>query len=107
LANICFRLGIKASRMRRTVVGITTPECIIILLEELSFLLTANGFLPGGSGTTIRHDTQTTHITQCTVLLDYIYYTTTASPSAVVQKSSRDHDTIKPYLRVYNRSIYT
>jgi hypothetical protein len=28
------------------------------------FILTANGFSPGGSGTTIRHNTQTTHITQ-------------------------------------------
>jgi hypothetical protein len=28
------------------------------------FILTANGFSPGGSGTTIRHSTQTTHITQ-------------------------------------------
>jgi hypothetical protein len=30
----------------------------------LLFMLTANGFLPGGSGTTIRHSTQITHITQ-------------------------------------------
>jgi hypothetical protein len=28
------------------------------------FILTANGFSPGGSGTTIRHNTQITHITQ-------------------------------------------
>jgi hypothetical protein len=28
------------------------------------FILTANGFSPGGSGITIRHNTQTTHITQ-------------------------------------------
>jgi hypothetical protein len=34
---------------------------IIVLL--LLFILTANGFLPGGSGT-IRHNTQITHITQ-------------------------------------------
>jgi hypothetical protein len=27
-------------------------------------ILTANGFSPGGSGTTIRHNTQTTHITR-------------------------------------------
>jgi hypothetical protein len=27
------------------------------------FILTANGFSPGGSGTTVRHNTQTTHIT--------------------------------------------
>jgi hypothetical protein len=31
---------------------------------SLLFILTANGFSPGGSGTTISHDTQTTHITQ-------------------------------------------
>jgi hypothetical protein len=30
----------------------------------LLFILTANGVLPGGSGTTIRHNTQITHITQ-------------------------------------------
>jgi hypothetical protein len=28
------------------------------------FILTANGFSTGGSGTKIRHNTQTTHITQ-------------------------------------------
>jgi hypothetical protein len=28
------------------------------------FILTANGFLPGGNGTTVRHNTQMTHITQ-------------------------------------------
>jgi hypothetical protein len=28
------------------------------------YYLTANGFSPGGSGTTIRHNTQITHITQ-------------------------------------------
>jgi hypothetical protein len=27
-------------------------------------ILTANGFSPGGSGTTIRHNTQTTHFTE-------------------------------------------
>jgi hypothetical protein len=27
-------------------------------------ILTGNGFLPGGSGTTIRHNTRTTHIKQ-------------------------------------------
>jgi hypothetical protein len=32
--------------------------------DLLIFILTANGFSPGGSGTTIRHNTQTTHITQ-------------------------------------------
>jgi hypothetical protein len=30
----------------------------------LLFILTANGFSPGGSGTTIRHNIQTTDITQ-------------------------------------------
>jgi hypothetical protein len=33
-------------------------------LQILLFILTANGFLPGGSGTTIRHNSQITHITQ-------------------------------------------
>jgi hypothetical protein len=32
--------------------------------QYYSFILTANGFLPGGSGTTVRHNTQITHITQ-------------------------------------------
>jgi hypothetical protein len=35
-----------------------------IVKNLLLFILTANGFLPGGSGTTIRHNTQITHITQ-------------------------------------------
>jgi hypothetical protein len=30
----------------------------------LLFILTANGLLPGGSGTTIRHNTQITHTPQ-------------------------------------------
>jgi hypothetical protein len=30
----------------------------------LLFISTANGYLPSGSGTTIRHNTQITHITQ-------------------------------------------
>jgi hypothetical protein len=30
----------------------------------LLFILTSNGYSPGGSGTTIRHNTQITHITQ-------------------------------------------
>jgi hypothetical protein len=34
------------------------------LLLLLLFILIANGFLPGGSGATIRHNTQVTHITQ-------------------------------------------
>jgi hypothetical protein len=40
--------------------GSTQPLTEIITL----FILTANGFTPSGSGTTIRHKTQTTHITQ-------------------------------------------
>jgi hypothetical protein len=35
------------------------PKNLLLLL-----ILTANGFLPGGKGTTIRHYTQITHITQ-------------------------------------------
>jgi hypothetical protein len=30
----------------------------------LLFILTADGFLPGGSGNTMRHNKQITHITQ-------------------------------------------
>jgi hypothetical protein len=36
---------------------------IIILLLLLLFILTANGFIPGGSDTTIRHNRQITHVT--------------------------------------------
>jgi hypothetical protein len=39
-------------------------RCLIICYIVLLFIVTANGFLPGGSGTTIRHNTQITHITQ-------------------------------------------
>jgi hypothetical protein len=37
-------------------------KMIIIIL--IVFILTANGFLPGGCRTAIRHNTQITHITQ-------------------------------------------
>jgi hypothetical protein len=37
---------------------------VLLLLLLLLFILTANGFLPGGSGNTIRHNKQITHITQ-------------------------------------------
>jgi hypothetical protein len=37
---------------------------MILLLLLLLLILTANGFLPGGSGTTIRRNTQLTYITQ-------------------------------------------
>jgi hypothetical protein len=36
--------------------------CIIIII--IIIILTANEFLPSGSGDTIRHNTQITHITQ-------------------------------------------
>jgi hypothetical protein len=37
---------------------------VLLLLLLLLFILTANGFLPGGSGNTMRHNKQITHITQ-------------------------------------------
>jgi hypothetical protein len=37
---------------------------LLLLLLLLLFILTANEFLSGGSGTTIRHNTQITHIIQ-------------------------------------------
>jgi hypothetical protein len=37
---------------------------IIIIIIIIIIILTANGFSPGGSGTTIRHITQITYITQ-------------------------------------------
>jgi hypothetical protein len=36
----------------------------LLLGGTLLFILTANGVLPGGSGNTIRHNKQVTHITQ-------------------------------------------
>jgi hypothetical protein len=33
-------------------------------MHIILFILTANVFVPGGTGTTIRHNTQKTHITQ-------------------------------------------
>jgi hypothetical protein len=39
---------------------------IIIIIIIYFFILTANGFVPGSSGTAIRHNTQITHITQKT-----------------------------------------
>jgi hypothetical protein len=48
-----------------------TDSTFIIIIPHVSacyyyylFILTANGFLPSGSGTTIRHNTQITHHTQ-------------------------------------------
>jgi hypothetical protein len=40
------------------------PNLSIIYILLLLLILTENGFLPGGNGTTIRHNTQITHITQ-------------------------------------------
>jgi hypothetical protein len=37
---------------------------IIIIIIIYLFILTANGVLPGGSGTVIRYNTQIAHITQ-------------------------------------------
>jgi hypothetical protein len=37
---------------------------LLLLLVVVLYILTANGFSPGGSGTAIRHNTQITHITQ-------------------------------------------
>jgi hypothetical protein len=37
---------------------------IIIIFIIYLFILTAKGLLPGGSGTTIRHNTQVTHHTK-------------------------------------------
>jgi hypothetical protein len=54
--EIDYRIWSKASWLGR--------DGMIILSRILLFILTANGFSPGGSGTTIRHNTQTTHITQ-------------------------------------------
>jgi hypothetical protein len=47
--------------------SLTCNKIMLVVLTKLVlllFILTANGFSPGGSGTTIRHDKQITHITQ-------------------------------------------
>jgi hypothetical protein len=49
-------------------------HCFINLIYDI-FILTANGFSPGGSGTTIRHNTQTTHITQNNTTINETQYT--------------------------------
>jgi hypothetical protein len=46
--------------MRRRLRRSASFNASVVLL----FILTAKGFSPGGSGTTIRHNTQITHITQ-------------------------------------------
>jgi hypothetical protein len=40
------------------------PLTQLILGYSILFILSANGFSPGGSGTTVRYNTQLTHITQ-------------------------------------------
>jgi hypothetical protein len=55
-----FTKGIKISIPWSKVLYEKLTVIIIILL----FTLTANGFLPGGSRTTIKYNTQITHITQ-------------------------------------------
>jgi hypothetical protein len=47
---------------KRTQPSSLTKESLVEFL--LLFILTENGFLPGGSGTTIRHNTQITHHVQ-------------------------------------------
>jgi hypothetical protein len=48
----------------RTFITVLTGTLHWLLLLLLLFILAANGFSPGGSGTTIRHSTQITHVTQ-------------------------------------------
>jgi hypothetical protein len=47
-----------------TVNEMSGPHRTIEQLAKLLFILAANGVLPGGSGSTIRHNTQITLITQ-------------------------------------------
>jgi hypothetical protein len=54
LQRLCILQAINCS----TQIGI--QDILLLLL----FILTANGFLPGGSGYTIRYNKQITHITQ-------------------------------------------
>jgi hypothetical protein len=58
--NILEFLDVKSTR------ALEKSNCpfIFLLLLLLLFILIANGFLPGGSGNTIRHNTQISHITQ-------------------------------------------
>jgi hypothetical protein len=58
LAMLYYLLGLFSSGNRR--INNSPREILLLLL----FILTANGILPGGSGTTIRHSTQIIHIAQ-------------------------------------------
>jgi hypothetical protein len=42
----------------------TLPPILFKIYFFIIYYLAVNGFLPGGSGTTIIHNTQMTHITQ-------------------------------------------
>jgi hypothetical protein len=60
---------------------------ILLLLLLLLFNLTANGFLPGGSGTTRRHNTQ-----KCTY---HTKYHTTLKPNTAHKATQTMKDTLR------------
>jgi hypothetical protein len=57
--------------LKDIIISSSSISIIIIYI----FILTANGFLPGGSGTTVRHNTQIPHITQNNTRLKQIKHT--------------------------------
>jgi hypothetical protein len=58
------------------------------------FILTANGFLSGGSGTAIRHNTQITHNTQnnTTLRRNIVYKTTHTIKDTVHRMNTNNHN---------------
>jgi hypothetical protein len=68
----------------------TTRYYLLLLL----FILTANGFLPGGSGYTIRHNKQITHITQnnTTIKRNTAHKTTHTIKDTVHRMNTNNHN---------------
>jgi ABC-type transport system involved in multi-copper enzyme maturation permease subunit len=65
--NSCTWWNCKTDSVCSWALGISTCsscQLLLLLLYYYLFILTGNGILPGGSGITMRHNTQITHITQ-------------------------------------------
>jgi hypothetical protein len=60
----------------------------------LLFILTANGFLPGGSGNAIRHNKQITHITQnnTTIIRNTAHKTTHTIKDTLYRMNASNHN---------------
>jgi hypothetical protein len=56
------------------------------------FILTANGFLPGGSGNTMRHNKQLTHITQNNTTIKSKHKTTHTIKDTLHRMNTNNHN---------------